>query len=1140
MKKMYLLFFLIFFLLLMPNVYASEIKTGTYKIHSINDERIILVENNGNIELGNNNSNGVTTWIIYSDGENFSIRSSADQSISLTIDSENIENGSNIITSNFENSNNQKFKFVHTENKKYYYIRSTLGNYNLDVTAGIIEDGTNIQLYNHNGTNAQMWKLERIDEVEQVIEDGTYTIRAKNNTNNVIDLIGAYTNNNSNIQIYENNSTSAQLWNIKFENGYYKIYTVLDNNKCLDIQDEKFKSGSNIQLYQSKNINAQKWIIILNEDNTYSFYSYDGLWVIDISEGSTASGANIQLYQTNGTIAQKFSLENKNNNNNSENSNENNNTTELLLGTYKIHSANNENKIIVENEGNIELGDNNSTGITTWKIYSNGDSFYIKSSEDPSISLSIDTGSIRSGSNIKTSNFNNDNYHKFKFVHTENKQSYYIKAVTGNYNLDIVSENNIQLSTHNGTTSQMWKLERLNEVEQIIENGIYTIRAKNNTNNAIDLSGANTNNNSNIQVYSDNSTFAQLWNIKFENGYYKIYTAINDDKCLDIQDEIFKSGSNIQLYQSKNINAQKWIIRRNDDNSYSFYSYDGLWVIDISGGSTSSGANIQLYQSNGTIAQKFSLEKSNIEFLESGYYTIESLLGTDMIIGINDTQVVNQKNVILTNSNDNKYNKWYVSRVKEDIYVIANAANKKKVLDVAGGFTAARSNVQLYQKNDTNAQKWRIQKNGDNYSIIGVGSGKALDVQGASSSNGTNIQIYDFNNTNAQIFKLVPTTINEYETIGTGKYLIKSNQAQDKVVDVREAIKDNNTNVWLYSINNTNAQIWKIESIGEEEHLIKSMMNPNTVLTASSSNVVLRKYDGSDDQKWYFMYNNNGELIILNIGTGKYLNFEGTASETNVSLSETQTESNEVLLSSYNETLKYRGIDVSSHNGDIDWDGIKNTIDFAIIRAGYSSEVLEGNKDRFQDSKFLRNVEACERLNIPYALYLYSYALSVDEGENSSVNEANHMLKLIEKANDYGSPNLSVPIYYDLEDESTFNAVNYDATTLTNMNDRFCSIIEENGYQCGLYTFLYGFDYMGYENVRNLASKYSIWVARWYWTDFHADEYQFPAINEDKSGFESRFNVKHKIWQFSSEGNIPGANTGSGRIDLNIGYDIFE
>ena len=62
------------------------------------------------------------------------------------------------------------------------------------------------------------------------------------------------------------------------------------------------------------------------------------------------------------------------------------------------------------------------------------------------------------------------------------------------------------------------------------------------------------------------------------------------------------------------------------------------------------------------------------------------------------------------------------------------------------------------------------------------------------------------------------------------------------------------------------------------------------------------------------------------------------------------------------------GIDVSSHDGNINWNSVKDNIDFAILRIGWI-----GNNENQIDEKFERNYNECKRLNIPIGVYVYNY-----------------------------------------------------------------------------------------------------------------------------------------------------------------------
>ncbi|MBQ6430740.1 MAG: hypothetical protein IJJ99_02530 [Oscillospiraceae bacterium] len=130
------------------------------------------------------------------------------------------------------------------------------------------------------------------------------------------------------------------------------------------------------------------------------------------------------------------------------------------------------------------------------------------------------------------------------------------------------------------------------------------------------------------------------------------------------------------------------------------------------------------------------------------------------------------------------------------------------------------------------------------------------------------------------------------------------------------------------------------------------------------------------------------------------------------------------------------GIDVSAHQGTINWDVVAPQIDFAILRVGYGSDYT--NQD---DSQWANNVAACERLGIPYGVYIYSYA----DTTAKAASEAQHVIRLLQ------GHNPTLPVFYDLEDDTVRacgNATIYQFATI------FCNAIEAAGYIPGVYANL--------------------------------------------------------------------------------------
>ena len=183
-------------------------------------------------------------------------------------------------------------------------------------------------------------------------------------------------------------------------------------------------------------------------------------------------------------------------------------------------------------------------------------------------------------------------------------------------------------------------------------------------------------------------------------------------------------------------------------------------------------------------------------------------------------------------------------------------------------------------------------------------------------------------------------------------------------------------------------------------------------------------------------------------------------------------------------------IDVSTHQGVIDWEKVKPHIDGAILRVGYGND--QTNQD---DKQFKRNAAECTRLGIPFGVYIYSYAKT----ENEAKSEAAHVLRLIK------GYKLSFPVYLDLEEKGTESGAVERALI-------FGDIIEKAGYWCGIYANLYWWN----THLPGL-DRYTKWVAQ------YNTECNYKGSHLD-------------IWQYTSQGQIPGI---AGNVDMNYCYRDF-
>lgn len=188
-------------------------------------------------------------------------------------------------------------------------------------------------------------------------------------------------------------------------------------------------------------------------------------------------------------------------------------------------------------------------------------------------------------------------------------------------------------------------------------------------------------------------------------------------------------------------------------------------------------------------------------------------------------------------------------------------------------------------------------------------------------------------------------------------------------------------------------------------------------------------------------------------------------------------------------------IDVSIHNGAIDWKKVKESgVKGAIIRCGYGRDMPKQD-----DANFKRNIEGAIAQGLKVGVYMYSYA----QTEDSARSEAQHTLRLV---NPY-KQHIALPIYYDLEENNCAQYAKRNA-------EIFGDIIEKAGYWCGVYSSSYW-----WKNYLKGLDRFTKWVADW-------------GVNDGKPHKKPTFS-NTDLWQYTSMGKVNGI---SGRVDCNEAY----
>lgn len=209
-------------------------------------------------------------------------------------------------------------------------------------------------------------------------------------------------------------------------------------------------------------------------------------------------------------------------------------------------------------------------------------------------------------------------------------------------------------------------------------------------------------------------------------------------------------------------------------------------------------------------------------------------------------------------------------------------------------------------------------------------------------------------------------------------------------------------------------------------------------------------------------------------------------------------ESGEIQYMSGDQVISHKGIDVSRHQGNIDWEKVaQDGVEFAFIRVayrGYGTGKIE------EDSYFDQNVQGAQAAGIKTGVYIYSQAITEEE----ILEEAELVLQKV------APYQLECPIVFDVELVSGANGRmnNLTQEERTSLALLFCQTIEAAGYKP-----------MIYHNTEMGALKIDVAALEDYdkWFASYSETLYYP--------------YEYKVWQYTSHGKVAGI---SSEVDLNI------
>ena len=299
------------------------------------------------------------------------------------------------------------------------------------------------------------------------------------------------------------------------------------------------------------------------------------------------------------------------------------------------------------------------------------------------------------------------------------------------------------------------------------------------------------------------------------------------------------------------------------DSTYTLQSSGNTsLVMDVINASKSSGAQLQIYADNNTLGQQYVIKRQ-----ANGYYTIQNKNSGLYLTSDADWRKIENGLKLTQQRYKNSGSCLWMIRATSNGYVISSSINSQYVLDVTGGYFTNNSKLQLYTRNGTKAQAWKLMDLeliareidqlaaankdvvNDGYYIIRstLNPNQVLDASNAGTANGTNIQIYTSNGTEAQLFQVSHS----------GNFLKITNTNSGKVLDIAGGARHPGSNIRLFDWNGSKAQLWIAVQTNDGVKLV-SALDKNLVMdlfmarTTNTNNVWVYSDNNTRAQRWEF------------------------------------------------------------------------------------------------------------------------------------------------------------------------------------------------------------------------------------------------------------------------------------------------
>ncbi len=411
-------------------------------------------------------------------------------------------------------------------------------------------------------------------ENASAVEPGTWTLSSAAG-NVVFDAAGGLADDGTAIQGWTPNDTDAQVWDISIDEDGYATVRNAATGLALDVPGADAFEGAQLQLWTPNGTWAQKWIAVSDGPTVKLVSALDTHLVVDLPGAQTFDGNRLQLWADNGTDAQRWSLSPSATKRQRLDALAAANAGTLTVGTYAARSAVADSCVLDAAGAGVEDGtvaqawSANGTDAQAWLIEDAGDGYVTVRNAASGLALDVPGGDAYCGAQLQLWSPNGTWAQKWIAVQDDAGIAL-VSALDDSLVVDLpgasaADGNRLQLYSDNGTDAQRWSFVTPG-CTPVISDGAYVVKSALNQSYVLDIEGASLEDGANAQLYEANGTAAQSFVFAWADGYYTISNA-GSGKYLDVDAQ---SACNVCQWGSFATDSSRWSLRENSDGSLSF------------------------------------------------------------------------------------------------------------------------------------------------------------------------------------------------------------------------------------------------------------------------------------------------------------------------------------------------------------------------------------------------------------------------------------------------------------------------------------------------------------------------------------------------------------------------------------------